>query len=199
MKIKRLKVESFRLNLFVILCLMVFFSCKQDYVPKPEGFLRIETGKHDYSLSETKIYSFNLSDKAILENSSETKKENWFNIVYPEWNAKIYCSYLNITPKTFANAIEDSHKFVYKHAVKADAINDSVYLNPATKVYGMLYDIKGNVASPVQFFLTDSCQHFFRGSLYFEEVPSNDSLSPIIEYIRQDIIEIMESFRWKNK
>ena len=64
-------------------------------------------------------------------------------------------------------------------------------------MHGILYDLKGNTASNVQFVLTDSTKHFFRGALYFNNVPNKDSIAPMSDYIREDIIHIMESFEWK--
>jgi len=73
-----------------------------------------------------------------------------------------------------------------------------IFENPEKKVYGILYDLTGNTASSVQFVLTDSTKHFFRGALYFENVPNKDSIAPMSAYIREDVIRLMESFEWKN-
>lgn len=179
---------------------LALIACRQDYTPKPKGYLRIDTGQHTYqTLNTNAFYQFDYSTHAGIEFIPEKEKEEWFNIVYPSWSAKIYCSYLRITPETFSTAFEDSRKFVFKHTVKADVISDTLYSNPEANVYGMIYDIKGDVASPVQFFLTDSAGHFFRGALYFENTPNQDSLAPMLDFIRIDIIELMESFHWKNK
>ena len=91
----------------------------------------------------------------------------------------------------------DLRTLVYKHSVKADAINETVYSKPGES-YGVLYDIKGNAASPTQFFITDSTKNFIRGALYFNMPPQPDSLEPVINFIRQDIVEIMESVQWKH-
>jgi gliding motility-associated lipoprotein GldD len=92
---------------------------------------------------------------------------------------------------------EDSRALAYKHTIKADAINETVYTNPGHRVYGILYDIKGNAASSLQFYLTDSVRHFLRGSLYFNVEPNKDSLAPVIAYFREDIVHLIESFEWK--
>ena len=86
----------------------------------------------------------------------------------------------------------------YKHTVKADAINEQLYLNKINNTYGTLYSIHGETASSVQFHLTDSVNHFIRGSLYFKVQPNQDSLRPIMNYLREDVITMMESLKWKN-
>ena len=65
------------------------------------------------------------------------------------------------------------------------------------KVFGSLFLLEGNSASPVQFLLTDSASHFLRGALYFDCRPNADSLAPAIDYLRQDVIELMQTFRWR--
>ena len=85
-----------------------------------------------------------------------------------------------------------------KHIPKADAIEDSLIYIPERKVFGLIYDIEGSgAASPCQFFVTDSTTHFLRGALYFNIVPNNDSLAPVIGFIRQDILHMLKTFRWK--
>ena len=69
-------------------------------------------------------------------------------------------------------------------------------MNPANQVYGLIYKIEGNAASPMQFFLTDSTHHFLRGALYIREVPNIDSLKPVIDFLEIDIIRLIETTSW---
>ena len=86
---------------------------------------------------------------------------------------------------------------VKNHISKADAISEQVFSDPENKVYGILYDLKGNTATAVQFFVTDSTRHYFRGSLYFMSEPNPDSIAPVNEFFRKDIIHMIETLRWK--
>ncbi len=89
-------------------------------------------------------------------------------------------------------------KMVQFHYVKADDVEYSVVMDPTARVYGKIYDIKGrDVACPFQFWLTDSVRHYLRSSLYFNCVPENDSLRPVIDYIREDAMAMINSFQWK--
>ena len=117
-------------------------------------------------------------------------------MVYPTYNARIYFSYKQIN-NNFQEIAEDSRNFVYKHAFKADAIIENPYEDSDKNVYGMLYEIKGNTASSVQFLVTDSTQHFLRGALYFNNHPNKDSLAPVISYISEDIRHMIETLRWE--
>ncbi len=87
---------------------------------------------------------------------------------------------------------------VTKHIPKADAINTYQVMDTARKVYGLIYRLEGSgTASPYQFFLTDSTKNFMRGSLYFNTVPNNDSLEPVINFITKDIDHLIDTFHWK--
>ena len=41
-------------------------------------------------------------------------------------------------------------------------------------------------------------KHFISGALYFSARPNYDSIFPAIDYIKNDIVRIMESLQWKN-
>lgn len=91
---------------------------------------------------------------------------------------------------------DDAIKLVYKHAAQATAIPEQAYVNDSYRVYGVLFYLQGNVASPFQFFLTDSVKHFFKASVYCECRPNADSLAPIYDYLEQDVKRLIESWQW---
>ena len=92
----------------------------------------------------------------------------------------------------------DAHTFVTRHIPKASGIEEELIIDPSRRVFGKIYHIKGqDVASSVQFFLTDSVENFLRGSLYFQVVPNNDSLAPVINFLKQDVQHLVETFEWE--
>lgn len=184
----------------IIICIVLLTSCKENYQPKAHGYLRITYPEKSYTLyNSNDNYSYMLADYCHVEYDTINNKEKfWSNIVFENMNAKIHLSY-NLIDNNFETLLEDAHTMAYKHSVKADAINRTIYENDSTNVFGLIYDIKGNVASPVQFFATDSLKYFLRGSLYFNSVPNKDSLYPCIKFIREDIQKLMETLQWNNK
>jgi len=94
--------------------------------------------------------------------------------------------------------IDDAHVFVDKHTIKADAILQTRYEHPDQRVYGVLFEIKGNAASSIQFFCTDSVNHFLRGALYFDAEPNKDSLAPVIKFLKKDVEHLLETLHWIN-
>ena len=181
-------------NLF---CFCFFlFSCSNP-VPKPYGYYRINLPEHQYKrFTGYPDFSFDLSQYANIESVIDTVKGEWFNINYPAFNAKIYCTYSPIKPSQLNTFLNDKHRFVYLNVVKADAITEQSFANPEKRVYGILYHLDGNVATPLQFALTDSTAHFFGASLLFDAVPNQDSITPVLNYIKEDVKQLIESFEW---
>jgi gliding motility-associated lipoprotein GldD len=88
--------------------------------------------------------------------------------------------------------------FAMKHITKANSIDEKIINNSNDRVFGLIYNISGSgAASTYQFYLTDSTSHFLRGALYFYFKPNNDSIAPVIDFIKQDINHLIKTFRWK--
>lgn len=181
---------------FLIVFLTISCNNEKGNIPRPTGYFRIDFPEKTYKTYDDECpFVFDIPTYSFI--IKEGKEEPcWMDIYFPELKAMIYLTYKPIH-NNFATHLEDSREFVYKHTVKADAIQEIRFENDSLKVYGILYDLKGNTASSVQFFLTDSIHHFLRGSLYFNVPPNKDSLSPSIEFLRDDIIYLIESFEWK--
>lgn len=189
-----------KIQFYSILCIFIFgiYSC-QEYTPKPSGYFRIDLPSHNYEENNSfSSFSFLISDQAIIKkNTLDEEKGKHFNIFYNNLNAEIFCSFIPTNPENIPLLSEESRKFVYGHIQKADAISEKVYKNPTKHVFGLIYYIQGNVASPTQFILTDSMHSFFRGALYFNNIPNQDSIIPALDYINKDIQVLIESFQWK--
>ena len=110
--------------------------------------------------------------------------------------ATIYLSYKPIQGNLDI-LLRDAQKLTYEHVIKADEISERLYINQKRRVYGMFYDVGGNAASNTQFYVTDSLKHFVTGSVYFYAKPNFDSLLPASDYIKKDMLKIMESLEWK--
>jgi gliding motility-associated lipoprotein GldD len=189
---------TIKMVLFFIALMLIFVSCNRNQTPRPYGYFRIEMPEPIYeTYNQTAVpYFFDKSAIATIIPCPEAGENYWIDISYPLFNANIYCSYKKVEGNLF-ELTEDARRYVYKHSVMADGIGEQVFQNDEKQVYGVLYDIRGNTASSIQFVLTDSVHHFFRGALYFDNVPNKDSIAPVIDYLRGDMVRLMESFDWK--
>jgi gliding motility-associated lipoprotein GldD len=190
---------------------IIFFAaitagCRDIAVPRPKGYFRIDLPLKEYisfSNSVIRDYRIPLSfeypryGKISLEDDVSSEP-GWFNIDFPKYNARIYLTYRKIN-NDLESLMEQSYRMnVKNHIIKADAINEMSISEPENNVYGILYDLKGNTATAVQFFVTDSIKHFLRGSLYFSAEPNSDSLAPVIDFFRDDIVHMIETLKWED-
>lgn len=179
---------------------IMLFSCgNNDYTPKPRGYFRIDMPEHEYEkFDSTFPYTFEYPVYTIIRTQGPNlRKKYWFNLVYPDYNGTVYFSYKPVN-NDLGRLINDSHEFVDKHIPKASAIDEHIITNREKDVFGIIWEINGaGAASPYQFFLTDSANHFLRGALYFRNVPNNDSLAPVIDFVQNDMNHLIRTFRWK--
>jgi gliding motility-associated lipoprotein GldD len=138
---------------------------------------------------------FNVSRLAVVEHSPAGARAGWINLYYPALDARIYCSYIPATPSALGSLGEESRALVVRQAKEGGRIGQQAYGNPPARVYALLYESDG--ASPIQFTLTDSVAHFFRGALVYNHVADADSLEPVTRYLKEDVMELIQSFRWK--
>jgi len=182
-----------KIKFLLIGLIAILSSCSENYSPKPLGYFRIDLSEKEYQIFDSNCpYQF-LSPKNVKIING--KNNCWYNIYYPSHDATIYLTY-KMLDSNLASIVEESHKLAYDHAVRSDGIIEKVYVNEEKQVYGVLYDIHGNSASNLQFFVTDSTNHFLRGSLYFNTVPNSDSLQPVKDYIKKDLQTLIESLKW---
>ena len=187
-----------RLLLISVLVLLTVVGCKKRYTPKPLGYHRIDFPEKEYEVYRSDCpFTFEYPVYGeVRQDQSPSAEPCWLNIRFEEYNGTIHLSYKPVQ-KNLSKLTEDARSLTYKHTVKAESISERLFTKPQRNVHGILYDVKGNAASSLQFFLTDSSNHFVRGSLYFQVQPNKDSLAPVIDFFREDVIHFMESFKWK--
>lgn len=175
----------------------IFIGCTE-HTPKPTGFNRIDKPTYTYKQFDAPDFSIQYAGIATIETVQKGDKSGyWFNILYPNYQATIYCSYIPVTTNSLKDALNDSYHLAYSHTSKANDINPTIFQDYEKKINGTIYDLTGDVATPIQFFVTDSVSHFLRGSLYFDNQVNTDSIAPVVQYIRTDIQKIIENINWK--
>ena len=184
-----------------VLFMFIFCSCvgSGGYTPKPTGYLRIELPAAQYvTIDEAELpYTFSVSMQSVVELPPTDSAAYWMNISYPGFGAKIYCSYKNISEGTLNELTEECFNLAERAAGNGATITEKSFENAENKVYGTVFLIEDESASPIQFMLTDSITHFFRGTLYYKNKSNADSIAPITDYIRKDITELIQTFYWK--
>ena len=179
--------------LSLVFCFLFIVSCNNDVLPKPKAYLSLDYPKKEYkTLSVKRPYSFDvLKTTTIIDD-----KNNWLKIKYPNLKASIDITYRSID-NNLKELLTEAEKLVFKHAIKAEQIIPKDFINSNRRTFGSLYEITGNAASHLQFHVTDSTNNFIKGALYFYAKPNYDSILPAVAYIKQDVLELVESLEWK--
>lgn len=190
------------------------------YAQTPELFPDQSPGKkyqlfdqpgYPYSF-EYPVYGTINKDSSLFDANPDNPY--WINIDFPQFAGRVYLSYKTVggnsvykikTPggykdstvrNTFEGLREEAFKMSFKHSVKANSIEDSLFRTP-NQVSGVYFTVGGNAATANQFFVTDTTLHFLRGALYFDASPNADSLAPVNEFLKEDMKHIISTFRWK--
>lgn len=190
---------------FSVIVLAISSSCKEEaaILPKPRTYPKVEFPTKVFEKAklpdcsfqfEKPVYTDVVKDEFFFD--EKTPDPCWFDLVFPAYNGKLHCSYYPVNDRTaFDSLVTDAFELVGKHRIKAN-YRDEFVIKTNNNISGILFDLGGPVASPMQFFLTDTTQHFFRGALYFENRVNPDSMSIIHEFVRADINRMIESFTW---
>lgn len=189
------------MRVVLILIVLILGSCKNNnYTPKPHGYPRVYYPAKSYQLFDTNApFSFLYPTYATISVHDERDwQKYWYNINYLPFNATLHLSYKSFKNRSqFDSLFDDTRKLVYKHTIKADEIEETEVHNNITGTSGIIYDLKGNTATNLNFYISDGKNHFLRGALYFNSKTTNDSILPVFNFLRKDVVKLIESAKWK--
>jgi len=191
--------------IFILFFSLLFISCVQKQVPpipKPIGYFRLKTPKPEYQRWDSVLpFIFDYSKNSALSFQKKDDNIYWIDIHYPSLSAmfKMTCFPVRNNLHTLMWHEEDEVMFHVERRM-TDDIQFSTVNDSKAQVFGKLYELGGkHVATPFRFWLTDSLHYFVKGALYFDFAPNNDSLAPIINYLKEDALYMVESWQWKIK
>ena len=185
----------------LVLLAVGLYSCESNWLPKPPGYNRIELPRHEYQrLEQGYPYQLDFSVHSRVEADSFNLEETeWINLNYKEFGAKVHLTYKKIDQSTdFKTLSNDAFNLTAKHQIKAYGIDEAILLTP-NGYSAVVAELTGEVPTQFQFFITDSTSNFLRGAVYFNSALKNDSLAPIIEYIKIDMAHLINSVNFEKK
>ncbi|HEY0742249.1 MAG TPA: gliding motility lipoprotein GldD [Chryseosolibacter sp.] len=192
-------VASILMTLFAALLLT---GCEKNYLPKPIGYNRLELPDPEYvRLPDSLPYSFEISKHArLLDDTSAINERYWIEIYYPLLKSNVHVTYKRIgnNQKLLKEFLDDAYTLTAKHQIKASGINEIITKTGKGQT-AVIAELEGEVPSQFQFTITDSTKNFLRGALYFNTKVHNDSLAPAIEYMKKDIMHMINTFEWRDR
>ncbi len=193
--------------IIIILITLGLSSCKEEAIPlpKPRIYPKVIYPEKNLTAMNLQDCPFSLEAptyfqyvKDANQNQRERKFKCWFDLYCEELNGYIHLSYLDFNGRAeFDELVQDAFEMVDKHNIKASHRQELVISKPEDNLHGIIFEIEGPVATPLQFYMTDSIQHFIRGSLYFKSSVNRDSIAPVYEFLREDIVHMIETFEWE--
>lgn len=194
------KTSGLLLSAFLFLLFLSACGGEEKYTPKPIGYNRIDLPEYAYqALPDTFPYRLIYSQYAELSRDTFPSAGRYFiNLYYPGFDGLIQITYKDLTDPGIDvdRLLIDAFELTMKHGPKAYDISESI-IQIKNGQKASVAELSGEVPSQFQFFTTDTTRHFFRGALYFNTALKNDSLSPVIEFIKKDAIEMLNSLEWK--
>lgn len=173
--------------------------------PKPRMYPKVDLPDHQFILLDKTLdcgFSFKRSvNSEVVERSrffdQELENNCWFDLNYPTLNATVHFTYHPIHEnKDYASLTNESFRMAYEHSSIASSIQEFPVMKNGQE-QGMVFKLKGPVASPYQFYLTDTIHHFLRGSLYFNSHPNPDSIAPLLRHLWVDMDTLIQSIHWE--
>ena len=183
--------------LFLFGLFLFHFSCDEsNYLPREKGFLRLEFEKPTYNTfsDESSALNFIYND---AYSSFEIVSDEKIALRYKEIKISIVLSDVKLENiSSFEESIQNFYMFLEPHRKKSNQISIKEFTSADNKRFAKVIEMRGQVASPLQFYVTDSINHFLFGSMNIMEKSDYDSIYPSVMYVKNDIFSIIESVNW---
>jgi len=190
---------SISFKLLTIILLASLFACNSAPEPyaRPFGFPRIEIPKEiKYKKFDNKTCPFTFEYPEFGTVSRDLADSCWVDIYFPRYDCKWHISHHSVVKgqKDRNARFEDFRKLVYKHIKKASNIPETPL--KTQNGYGVKYELYGNVGTPVELFFGNETD-VLTASFYFNTAQKNDSLAPVIDYMKGQMNHLVETIEWK--
>lgn len=194
-------------GLIWILMIILMYSCKEEgvYTPKPRMFPRVDFPERAYDDFDFEACHFTFQKPVYAKIKTgitffgqKAKDPCWFDLEIEQLKTSIHFSYTKIEgDNTLEKLVNDAFKIAQEHNAKANYTEEARIENK-NGVKGLMFNLEGPVASPINFYLSDGTDHFVRASLYFNSVVDPDSTKVVLDFVSEDIDRILNTFDWKD-
>ena len=188
------------LCVIAVLGMVVILSSCGNYTPKPHGYPKVEFPERSYKkFNDGCAYNFEVPTYAVVEKDThELSEPCWYNIKFPNFGATIYLTYKPLNSIEQLDSLSDeAFKLAGEHRKKADAIEEKEIYIKRTESKGIIFELRGPSATPFNFYLSDEKNHYLRGSFYFDNHTNTDSVAPIYEFLKTDMMNLINSVEWR--
>ena len=164
--------------------------------PRPKGWPRIDLPEHSYQQFSNESCPFTFEYPAIGTIERSKPDSCWMDLYFEPFNCRWHITYRHVptSGKTLEQHNEEYRKLVFKHIQKVSQIKEDPLEEESGG--GIFYELFGTVGVPAQMFFTDGT-HIVLTSFYFDSAVRNDSLAPVIEFMKDDLRHMASTIQWK--
>ncbi len=191
------------LYIIIIIQALLGVACIHKEEPnsaKPQGYFRIATPEPDYKVWDSILpFTFQYNKMAQFTIVKKVENNYWMDLYYPQYNASLKMTMISLKNDLREHVVNEEKMLMFHvEKRKADDIQYSIINDSKEKIYGQLYEIVGKeAATPLKFWISDSSNYYVRATLYFNFVPNNDSLEPVIKYLKSDVLKMIDTWKWE--
>jgi gliding motility-associated lipoprotein GldD len=198
--------------LFLLIILWNIAACTDERIPipKPRMYPKVDFPSRQYVHFDQNycVFDFEYPDYMLFKQDTtlinqKAKHPCWFTLDIPSLNGSVHFTYTDISGanhrEKLLDVIIDSRSLTDKHNLKAAGRRTNFIKTAQENISVITYSVEGDVASPYHFVVTDSLNHAVWGSLYFYSKPNEDSMAPVINFVKEDLNKIIHSFKWTSK
>ena len=191
-------------TLYILLCTLSFSlllcACEESVnLPKKHGYPRMDLpDKTIHATYQSKSCPFIFEAPKGGEIVRDLTDSCWLDLFFPKYNLTWHISHRDTRSNNQSTDIhfEQHRKLVYKHSQKATEIRPSEFR--VSGGYVIAHELFGEVGSPYYVFMRDSSNtQVAMMSLYFQTSLENDSLAPVIAYMKKEMDRTVGTLRWK--
>lgn len=185
--------------LWATLLLWLGACSEPEQLPRRHGFHRIELPAETQQIRfESEACPFTFSYPAGGRITRDRSDSCWADINFPRYELKWHmtCRPVGGAKLSYAEMFEEHRRLIYKHAKKATDIRTGEFDIPAGRV--IVHEVYGNVGAPAYYFVSDSNrQNVLTLTFYFQTALKNDSLAPVIDYMKAEVGRSLMSLQWQ--
>lgn len=167
-------------------------------LPRPMGYPRLDLpSDFGYDAFEEPGCSYSFTYPDFAQVSKFRSDSCWVDIYFPPFDCTWHITYREPDKIAMDRAfsLEEHRSLIYKHSKKASNIVNSPLAHP--NGYGNFYEVYGNVGTPAQVFFSDSTDtQIVMTSFYYNRSIQSDSLQPVSEFMKQELLKMVESIQW---
>jgi gliding motility-associated lipoprotein GldD len=164
-------------------------------IPRRKAFPRINTHDSTFVAIKNTPVHFEISKAAsITLDSTKTDLDipsQWINIYYKPYKATIHCTFTQVDSTTINQVIDNRSERMSLNI--GSLTTELIELTNANNFYSQILTTEQCEVTPIQFLSTDDCNWVVSGALYFEQTNNVDSIRPVIDVIKRDIIHSLKT------